>query len=164
MSPFVAILVFAFFCTVILAGKHNRRVRSNNRIEVESGSRPAYKKPLWSPLIPSGKMRARVYTYDDRPIRSHDPAKSLILEILPGRHSMRSIFTNYSWTGSCCVAYEGQPIGFVSDSSTYFNRLSSIVERHGIIRVHAKIRGYDSVHGYPLISLMLPKAEVLKRY
>lgn len=110
--------------------------------------------------VPARGTYADVYTYDGRVLRRIKVGRPFEMVVMPGTQTMTSIYTGTEWSGTGCLSYMGQKVGFVGAS--YFNRaLSELAEKHKHVRVWATVTGYSS-GGWPIIRLDLPKSAWFK--
>lgn len=111
--------------------------------------------PAADPLvIPEGEYEQKVFTYDGRPLKGKRKGSRFMLDVVPGFHTMESIYTGTEWTSSTCVAYMRQLVGHIGESA-YERRILMLMEVYPYVRVHARRDGTDS-GGWPYIVLLLP--------
>ena len=105
-------------------------------------------------VVPEGPWEQHVFIYDGRPLKGTRKGSRFMLDVVPGKHTMMSVYTKTEWSSCYTVAYKGQLIGHVGDG-TIADHLVELVNRHGRVLVHAKRMGTDP-GGWPLIELLVP--------
>lgn len=111
--------------------------------------------PEGEPLVvPEGDYEQKVFTYDGRPLKGTRKGSRFVLDVVPGYHTMVSVYTGTEWSSHATVAYKNQLIGHIGDSYTKA-RIEMLMSRYPYVRVHARRDGTDP-GGWPLITLLLP--------
>lgn len=105
--------------------------------------------------VPAGEWELNVLVYDGRPLKGTRKGSKLLLDVVPGTHTMTSVYTGTVWTSDCTLAYRGQLIGHPSDGRCK-DHLTKLAMDYGHVVVHAVRLGTDP-GGWPIIKLMLPR-------
>jgi hypothetical protein len=136
----------------------NERTRKRNngwRYRSDMGGVQKVCLPDGEPLVvPEGTFEQKVYTYDGRPLKGTRKGSRFMLAIVPGYHTMTSVYTGTVWTSSCAVAYESCLIGHVGEGKNY-DRLTELTKRYPYVLVHGKRYGTDK-GGWPIVKILLP--------
>lgn len=161
--PLVAILLIPTLIVLRIVFRYNRNIRRMNAEELVDPSKTRRRKLRFALKLPKGDKSIKIYTYDGEPLMLLPAKSELMLIVLPGTKTMKSVYTDTVWVSDGCVAYEDRPIGFMTDGNYLAKKLRMLSEERGAIVVHAEIRGYDRCGGWPIIYLKVPNAEYLNR-
>lgn len=166
MIPLLAIIVITatYVCLCKLGkarGKSNipsgsRRKRNNGwRYRSRIEDTPPVTLPNDEPLvIPDGKFEQKVFTYDGRPLKGTRKGSRFTLDVVPGYHTMVSVYTGTEWSSHAAVAYRNHLIGHIGEGP-YKERIEMLMLKYPYVRVHARRDGTDT-GGWPYITLTLP--------
>ena len=113
--------------------------------------------PVERPLeVPSGSFATHVYVYDGRPLRGTRKGSKFRLAVVPGYHTMTSVYTGNDWTSDVLVAYNGHLIGYIAEGRG-MSEVRSLMARYPYVTLSAERCGTDS-GGWPLVEVCLPQA------
>lgn len=111
--------------------------------------------PSDSPLeIPEGYFKIKIFIYDARPLKGKRNGSKFRVAIVPGIHTMTSVYTGRQWTSNGAVAYNNQLIGFVADGYP-LQTVTELMKEYPYITLQAE-RGITVSGGWPIVNATLP--------
>ena len=108
--------------------------------------------------VPAGDIRISVYVYDGTPIKKQRIGKPFRVLMLSGEKTMNSVYTGTTWTGDCCLSFNGQRIGFLGSGISH-DLLARIVRKRGPVSIMVHITNYDERAGFPYVVAELPELD-----
>lgn len=111
--------------------------------------------------VPAGDVRINVYVYDGAPIKKQRIGKPFRVLMLSGEKTMNSIYTGTTWTGDCCLSFNGQRIGFLGTGISH-DLLARMVRQRGPVSIVVHITHYDERAGFPYVVAELPGLDWLR--
>lgn len=111
--------------------------------------------------VPAGDIRISVYVYDGTPIKKQRIGKPFRVLMLSGEKTMNSIYTGTTWTGDCCLSFNGQRIGFLGSGISH-DLLARMVRQRGPVSIVVHITHYDERAGFPYVVAELPDLDWLR--
>ena len=112
--------------------------------------------------VPEGSNHRSVYVYDGSAFKRKRVGERFRVLVLKGEKTMTSIYTGMTWTGDCCLSYNGERIGFLGMGISH-DFMSRLVDKRGSASIVVHVRGYDASAGFPYVVADLPELDWFRK-